>query len=222
MTTIAWVDSALILREAGFPNGTPQVTGLAVVDAESRRKTEALYVNNQLPEDDPAFMSEDRGWWQFNDYWHAEVTDAQAYDPLAASKAALRVSGQGKNFTSWAAFNSGAYLAKIYSGYDMAKVATDAASRITALQVRNSSLADQLKNANTLLASANEKVAQNAQTIAELNSELAEADRVIASMESSAAAAAAELAEARLRLAETEAELAAADAKIAAARAALA
>lgn len=45
----------------------------------------------------------DRGLWQFNDYWHREVSDADAFDPYRSTAHAWRVwRAQGRSFSpSW-------------------------------------------------------------------------------------------------------------------------
>lgn len=47
----------------------------------------------------------DRGLWQFNDYWHREVSDADAFDPYRSTAHAWRVwRAQGRSFSpSWGA-----------------------------------------------------------------------------------------------------------------------
>lgn len=51
----------------------------------------------------------DRGLWQINSYWHKEVSDACAYDPICNAKAAYRISSGGRSWSPWATYNSGAY-----------------------------------------------------------------------------------------------------------------
>lgn len=89
-----------ILLDAGFP---PQgaITMAAIGWAESRLRPDARGVNDD--------GSVDRGWLQINDRWHAEVSDACAYDPACAAKEALRISNGGTSFSPWSTFNSGAY-----------------------------------------------------------------------------------------------------------------
>lgn len=51
----------------------------------------------------------DRGYLQFNSFWHPEVSDACAYNAVCAFAAAFRVSG-GYNFSQWVTYDTGAYL----------------------------------------------------------------------------------------------------------------
>jgi len=51
----------------------------------------------------------DRGPWQINDCYHAEVSDACAYDLACSAREAYRISAGGTDWTSWATFTTGAY-----------------------------------------------------------------------------------------------------------------
>lgn len=51
----------------------------------------------------------DRGYWQWNNYWHPEVTDAMADDPYASAQQLYRVSGGGRNWSPWSTYKNGAY-----------------------------------------------------------------------------------------------------------------
>lgn len=46
--------------------------------------------------------SVDRGLWMLNDFWHKEVSNAKAYDPVQATGAAFHISGGFVNFSQWA------------------------------------------------------------------------------------------------------------------------
>lgn len=54
--------------------------------------------------------SYDRGLWQFNSRWHAEVDNACAFDLYCASREAYRVSKGGTDWHEWAAYTAGSYL----------------------------------------------------------------------------------------------------------------
>jgi hypothetical protein len=54
--------------------------------------------------------SADRGAWQINDCYHAEVSDACAYDLTCNAQASYRISDGGADFTPWTTYNTGAYL----------------------------------------------------------------------------------------------------------------
>lgn len=96
---------------AGF-KGDGLVNAVSVAIAESgvyQSKTDewkcdpiARFVNLGTP------YSIDRGIFQINNYFHADVTDDEADTPLTAAKEAYRISKNGTNFTPWATWNSGA------------------------------------------------------------------------------------------------------------------
>lgn len=116
----AWITVAHVVLSEGFPSGTKASIAIALIGAESGRipNRRNTYGN------EPA-TSTDRGWWQINDHWHPEVSDAEADDPFASTRAALRISGAGSDFSPWSAFNNGAYEKYL----DHAKIALDGASR---------------------------------------------------------------------------------------------
>ncbi|WP_225850221.1 carbohydrate-binding protein [Streptomyces sp. HPF1205] len=84
----------------GF-TGDGLVVSVAVALAESSGWTRAVLVDPDC--------SRDRGLWQINSYWHAEVSDAQAFDPDSAARAAYRISSSGTDWTPWTTYLSGAY-----------------------------------------------------------------------------------------------------------------
>jgi hypothetical protein len=51
--------------------------------------------------------SYDRGLWQINDCYHAEVSDACAHDPQCNANAAYRISSGGTDWTQWATYGNG-------------------------------------------------------------------------------------------------------------------
>lgn len=87
----AW---AQVNHQAGF-RGEHLAESVAVVFAESSG------IPNQRNVNTDKHHTTDRGGWQINDYWHPEVSDAQADDPLQAAKAAYRISKGGKDFSPW-------------------------------------------------------------------------------------------------------------------------
>lgn len=141
MSVIAYVALADILNDAGFPAGTSQAEGLAIVAAESGRDPNAKHEN--LAADGVTVLSTDRGIWQINDKAHPDVSDATAYDPVLATKAALSISKGGTDYGPWSTFVNDAYKAHL----EAAKVALDGAAKIRALKT-------QLANANVNLAKA--------------------------------------------------------------------
>jgi hypothetical protein len=88
-------------RTAGF-TGENFVVAVAVAMAESRCDPAAQGVN-------PGH-SIDRGLWQINDYYHPDVSDTCAYDPLCNARAAYRISDSGTDWTPWSTYKSGSYL----------------------------------------------------------------------------------------------------------------
>lgn len=86
---------------AGF-RGRFLTQAVAIMCAESGRKSLAFYVNSNL--------SVDRGLFQINDRAHPLVTDEKAFDPIFNVAYAYRLAGGGADFTPWSAYNSGSYL----------------------------------------------------------------------------------------------------------------
>lgn len=87
-------------RAAGFSGDALRIA-VAIALAESSLNTSAQHRNTD--------GSIDRGLYQINTRWHPEVSDACAYDPVCATQAAYRISGNGTSFTPWSTFTSGAY-----------------------------------------------------------------------------------------------------------------
>lgn len=100
MTTLTVDDIAHLVVPRRFANAA---TGVAIALAESGGKSDAVHHNVGPP------PSIDRGLWQINSRFHPEVTDAQAFDPAAATDAARRISKAGADWTPWAAFRNNAY-----------------------------------------------------------------------------------------------------------------
>ncbi len=88
---------ALCVLTMRFPD---PATAVAIVLAESGGSPHAIGVD---------YGSIDRGLWQFNSRWHADITDAEAYDPLHSTEAAYALSKGGTDFRPWAAYTRGAY-----------------------------------------------------------------------------------------------------------------
>lgn len=76
----------------------------AVCLAESSGRPDAYNVNTD------AQHSVDRGLWQLNNYWHAEVSDDCAYRALCNARNAFRISNGWSDFTPWSTYNGGQYL----------------------------------------------------------------------------------------------------------------
>ena len=116
---IAWL---VVVR--GFVN---QPTAVAVALAESGGNT--LARNHVDHPGSPADGSWDRGLWQINSYWHAEVSDAQADDPVASTDATFRISSGGRSWTPWTTYTSGAYLRYL-------TIATEAVNAVPSIVTR--------------------------------------------------------------------------------------
>jgi len=94
------VQIARTARSGGF-SGNGWVISVAVALAESSGWTRAVLINTDC--------SRDRGLWQINSFWHSEVSDAAAFDPVSAARASFTISSSGNNWTPWVTFNNGAY-----------------------------------------------------------------------------------------------------------------
>jgi hypothetical protein len=88
--------------QGGF-RGHNLVLATAVAMAESGGDQDATLVNTDR------YHSTDRGLWQINDHWHAEVSNSCAFDPVCAATEANRISRQGNDWSPWAAYKNGSY-----------------------------------------------------------------------------------------------------------------
>lgn len=79
-------------------------TAAAVAGAESSGRPWAFNVNTDT------HRSVDRGLWQLNSFWHAEVSDECAYRALCNARNAYRISNGWREFTQWSTFNAGLHL----------------------------------------------------------------------------------------------------------------
>lgn len=86
---------------AGF-TGSARDNIVAISMAESGGNTQAQNCSNPGG-------SCDRGLLQINNYWHKEISDQCAYDPLCSFQAAYQISSGGTDFSPWTTFKSGAY-----------------------------------------------------------------------------------------------------------------
>jgi hypothetical protein len=53
--------------------------------------------------------SVDRGLFQINSHWHPEVSRACAYDALCNARAALEISGGGRDWSEWNTYRNRSY-----------------------------------------------------------------------------------------------------------------
>ncbi len=79
-------------------------TAAAIAGAESGGIPSRFLINT-----DP-WRSVDRGLWQINSHWHAEVSDDCAYRALCNARNAYRISNGWRDFTPWATYNNKMYL----------------------------------------------------------------------------------------------------------------
>jgi hypothetical protein len=94
-----------VCRQAGFW-GKGLTTAVAVALAESGGNPAAVNTTGNFPE-----ASRDRGLFQINSFWHPEVTDAEAFDPLLNAHAAYTISTGGMDWDAWSSYTQGTYMA---------------------------------------------------------------------------------------------------------------
>lgn len=111
MSTLTPAQATADAKSAGF-SGVGLTTIVAIAIAESGLQTDIR------GHTDPR----DRGIVQINSFWHPEVSDSCAFDPVCAFQQAYRISSGGSNFNEWNTFTSGAY--KQYIGQAGVNVAT--------------------------------------------------------------------------------------------------
>lgn len=91
--------------QAGF-RGDKLVNAVAIILAESGGNPAATNSEGNN-------AGVDRGLFQINDYWHAEVDDETAFDPYGNAKAAFDISKGGADWSQWTTFDTGAYQANL-------------------------------------------------------------------------------------------------------------
>jgi hypothetical protein len=102
MATLTPNQIAELCFVAGQGRGNLDVA-VAVALAESGGKTDARNTNSDTA------RSVDRGLWQINSYWHPEVGEACADNPVCATKEARRISRGFADFSQWSAYKNGSY-----------------------------------------------------------------------------------------------------------------
>lgn len=95
------VQVAQVAQSAGF-SGDGLVMAIAIARAESSFDT-----HNTNTAGNSAGV--DRGLWQINSYYHAEVSDTCAFNALCNAKAAYRISSGGTNWGQWSTYTQGVY-----------------------------------------------------------------------------------------------------------------
>lgn len=99
---------AAVATKAGF-SGVHLEWAVAVCLAESGGDWWSKNVNKDMHiyPNGVKRPSIDRGPWQINDYWHKEVTDAQAYDWDKAAAATYVISNHGTWWGAWSSYQNG-------------------------------------------------------------------------------------------------------------------
>jgi hypothetical protein len=121
VTTLTPAQIAAVAKGAGFRDGAGyQGRGLtwavAIAIAESGGVVEETTTNTDK------WRSVDRGLWQINNHWHAEVTDAAALNAASCAAAAFTISRGGLDWHEWSTFKNG------LAGAQLARAAAAAAS----------------------------------------------------------------------------------------------
>lgn len=107
MGTLTVAQAQSYAQSAGFTGNALNII-VAIAQAESSLNTNAKGTNTD--------GSIDRGILQINNKWHAEVSDACAYDPACAFQQGYRISNKGTNFSPWSTYTSGAYKKYLSGG----------------------------------------------------------------------------------------------------------
>jgi hypothetical protein len=126
---VAWVDVALLAREAGFRPGEQTMRVVAIAEEETRR---ALLLDDDLPVDEPD-GSVSYGLMQCNSIHLRPGGQLEGWDPMRLHRdhsynlaAALILSKGGSDFQPWTTYRDGLDPVNVR----LATVANDAASRI--------------------------------------------------------------------------------------------
>jgi hypothetical protein len=115
--------TAALLLEGGLSN-SDVAKGVAIVEAASSHEPDATHENSDEAN------TVDRGLWLINDAWHPEVTDEMAFDPVAATREAVRIKGSG-DWTAWPVYKDGSWRAHRKLGWVALRLAMCQASRDT-------------------------------------------------------------------------------------------
>lgn len=105
---------ALLCYDAGWSEVKHLLVAVSICLAEGNGYEQARHVNPD--------GSIDRGLWQINNVSHPDVTDAVAYDAVAATKVARDLYVKG-GFGVWSSYLSGAYKGPRAMGYAFDAVA---------------------------------------------------------------------------------------------------
>ena len=83
--------------------GSDDTCAVAVSVALAESAGDAHSINHNTDK----WSSVDRGLWQLSSHWHPEVSEKCAYDKDCNAKAAVRISKDGTDFSSWTTFKKG-------------------------------------------------------------------------------------------------------------------
>ena len=93
-------DVIRLMRAHTDATAPDQVIGAAIVQAESAGNPVARLDNKAQ---NPPGKGVDRGLWQINSFWHPEVSDPEADDPVASTKHAWRIK-KARGWSEWSTF----------------------------------------------------------------------------------------------------------------------
>jgi hypothetical protein len=98
---------AQVARNAGYRTRDRLIMAVAVGMGESRCRSSVWHRSRPTPGCPNGSI--DRGIWQINDCYHAEVSDSCAQDAQCNANAAYRISRQGTDWRPWAAYQNRSY-----------------------------------------------------------------------------------------------------------------
>jgi peptidoglycan hydrolase CwlO-like protein len=187
-------------KGAGFTYGAGLQNAVAISCAENPlHDTTATFTNTD--------GSIDRGLWQINNKWHAEVTDACAFDLNCSAKATFTISAKGTNFGAWATYQSGKY--KNYRELALTAIQlVESQDQAAALQAQITTLKSQITSLQNQVTSQQTTITNQNNQITSLQSQLASANNTISSLQS-------QVTNLQGQITSTQAALDAANAKIA-------
>jgi hypothetical protein len=118
-------------QQAGF-KGAGLQNILAIMMAESGGNSNASNTTGNS-------AGTDRGILQINSFYHPEVTDSCAYNPVCAFQAAYTISDQGTNFVPWSTYNSGTYSQYLMGSNSLANTVNATIAPVTAASTTSTS-----------------------------------------------------------------------------------
>lgn len=100
--TVTPLQAAQLWRDAGGTRASC-ATAIAIATAESSLNCEAYNIN---PAKNGRPQTIDRGLFQINSFYHADVDRNCAYDCVCNVREAFRISRKGNNWTPWTTFKN--------------------------------------------------------------------------------------------------------------------